>query len=472
MDTPRSSRSSHKGEPVPSPKTTRRNRKHSTPQTQNTPQTHTPQTHTPQTQNTQTTKMATPTPPPAPPKIISMLEDGKICFLSVEEVTGILDRAENPTETITEIFQEVARYQDSLEDFQIWVSYLWDLALDRELWRGKYGTFKQWVGESHNEICRTIAREGYKIRNRKAEAVRSLTSLGAAGPRFQHLIRSESRNFLNALRNQMARHNLSYPLAAALSNIQTYHRIAPGATGRRGIQRTPGTQTIDISGLDGVIYRKLTDEEMTAARVVVGPHGFLVSKLSAPTPIEDAEFDKAVESFEVGRRAAEQSSPLAKADLTKSGDSSDAVPGARARPVSVRPDTFQFVTDCSCETAVPSDLKAALDKMHWSAGYDVLEPLIGTVAEVKGAMCVRHCQIWLVCGLGVNQLKHQSDMDYLVDEITNRMYRLSVQVEKKPSAKEDFSNMKKGLVFSWDDLSSIKVPKRKAEYQGGKDTKR
>ncbi|KAI0188355.1 hypothetical protein EV127DRAFT_409701 [Xylaria flabelliformis] len=425
---------------------------------------------------TNTTAIETTTPETTTPtKIISMSEDGKMCFLSVEEVTSILDKADDPTETITDIFQEAARYQDGVEDFQVWVSRLWDLVVDRELWRGKYATFKQWVSESYNEICGSIAREGHKIRDRKAEAIRSLASLGASGPRFQHLVKSESRNFLNTLRNQMARHNLSYPLAVVLSNVQTYHRIAPGSAGRRGIQRTPSTQPIDIEGLESVVYRKLSDEEMAAAQVVVGPHGFLVSRLSTPTPVEDEEFDRAVESFEPGKRAAEQSSPCAKADLSKVGNDGDAASDAREKPVFVRPETFSFVTECSCEAAVPSELRASLDEMHWSAGYDVLEPLWDTVAEVKAGMCVRHCQVWLVYGLGVGRLKRKSDHDYLVEEITSRMYRLSVRVDKKPGAKEDFSDMKKGLVFSWDDLSSIKVPnlKRKALGQlAGKSAKR
>ncbi|KAI1734493.1 hypothetical protein F4680DRAFT_340385 [Xylaria scruposa] len=430
-----------------------------------TPSATTPDTTTPDTATSDTATAA---------KIISMSEDGKMCFLSVEEVTSILDKADNPTDTITDIFQEAARYQDGIEDFQVWVSRLWDLVLDRELWRGKHATFKQWVSESYNEICGDIAKEGHKIRDRKAESIRSLASLGASGPRFQHLIKLESRNFLITLRNQMARHNISYPLAVMLSNVQTYHRIAPGAAGKRGVQRTPCTQPIDIERLESVVYRRLSDEEMAAAQVVVGPHGFLVSRLAAPAaPVEDEEFDRAVESFELGKRAAEQSSPYAKADISKADDD-DVTSSARDKPASVRPETFGFVTECSCEAAVPSELRVALDGMHWSAGYDVLEPLWDTVAEAKAGMCVRHCQVWLVYGLGVGRLKRKSDHDYLVEEITNRMYRLGVQIDKKPGAKEDFSNMKKGLGFSWDDLTSIKIPslKRKAQGQLARSAKR
>ncbi|GAW21097.1 hypothetical protein ANO14919_106110 [Xylariales sp. No.14919] len=51
----------------------------------------------------------------------------------------------------------------------------------------------------------------------------------------------------------------------------------------------------------------------------------------------------------------------------------------------------------------------------------------------------------------------RSDYGYLVQEISEQVYRLKVVVGKHPRTRESFSNMKKELAFSWDDFKAIEI---------------
>lgn len=391
-----------------------------------------------------------------PIKIISKAEDGTLDLLEVERIAKILAEAEEPDETVADIFREAALYQDEAEKFQVWLSHIWDLVVDKELWKGRHETFADWVGESQNATCNDIAKAGRRIRSKKAEATNALVSLGCAGPRFQYLVQNKSQNFLQAVRQQMSNHRISYPLTTALANLKTYHRIAPGGTGKRGVQRTPCTQTCDITGLDVLAYRPLTTEELDAAGVQLGPHGFLINARSTTVSIEDPEFSRAIQSFEAGKRAAEQSSPYARA-AAPTRDKGKEGTGRAETPISIRPLAFAFVTQCTCPPDVDADLKAALDKLSWKSGYAELEPLIDRVNKTRATLCVRHCQLWLVRGLGVPRLRSKTNRDSLAEDIEKYNHQLKEQVAKQPETGQDFSAMKKGLVFSWDD---IRVPKK------------
>ncbi|KAJ3573394.1 hypothetical protein NPX13_g4716 [Xylaria arbuscula] len=394
------------------------------------------------------------------PKIITVAEDGSLKLLEIDRIASIIRQADEPDKVVADVFREAALHQEAAEKFQIWLSLIWDLVVDHELWKGTYETFSDWASESQNATCSIIAKEGRKLRSKKAEGTNGLRALGAAGPRFQYLVNNETRNLLNAIRQEMGHHRISYPLTTALANLRTYYRIAPDAPGKRGIQRTPCTQPCDISGLDVIGYRLLTTEEMEAAGVQVGPHGLLVDKRKGKemTPIDDPDFDRAIQSFEVGKRAAEQTSPLAKAAPPIRGlDEQDTK--HLKKPVSVRPQTFTFVTQCACPSTVDANLKAELDTLTWNSGYAEIAPLMDRALGERNSLCVRHCQLWLVHGLGIQSLKRKTNRESLVKELSQWMYRLKEQVANQPKTMEDFSDMKKGLAFAWEDVKNIKVPK-------------
>ncbi|KAI1366964.1 hypothetical protein F5Y08DRAFT_337214 [Xylaria arbuscula] len=185
--------------------------------------------------------------------------------------------ADELDKVVADVFREAALHQEAAEKFQIWLSLIWDLVVDYELWKGTYETFSDWALELQNATCSIIAKEGRKLRSKKAEATNGLRALGAAGPRFQYLVNNETRNLLNAIRQEMGHHRISYPLTTALANLRT--------------------------GLDVIGYRLLTIEEMEAAGVQVGLHGLLVDKRKGKemTPIDDPDFNQAIQLFEVSK---------------------------------------------------------------------------------------------------------------------------------------------------------------------------
>ncbi|KAI0880665.1 uncharacterized protein GGS22DRAFT_174466 [Annulohypoxylon maeteangense] len=399
--------------------------------------------------------------------VICVAEDGTLELLDVHEVEKYLDEQPEPGVAVDAIFTEIVRCRDSLESFQVWVSKIWDLVTEKNFWKRPHTTFEAW--KAANGACKEIAGQGRSIRDRRREAIQGLMRLGASGPRFEQLQNLRSRSFIEAVERQMAMHGISYPLVTALVNIKAYHRIQPAAgRGRRGVQRTQSAQPCDVTDLDVVTYRTISEEEMAAARVEIGLDGFFVRKGTGSPLIEDGKFDEAIKTFQEARRAAEQTSSLAKSKPPQGegegrddDDDDEQLAAKKEKPEIVLHRHFVFVTKCACTAEVPDKLKNALDGLGYDCGYKDVEPLMSQVLQVDGHLCIRHCQIVLVNGLGVRELRAKRDLGTLHQEVSGAIYRLRTKTEKEPSQKEAFTQMKAGLGFSWDETNKIPLPKLK-----------
>ncbi|RYP57064.1 hypothetical protein DL769_009718 [Monosporascus sp. CRB-8-3] len=400
--------------------------------------------------------------------VIEISETGKINCLDIDKIEAYLAVQPEPGKEVDKIFAVAASIQDHIESFDMWFSELVDLIADKNYWKGGYDSVRAWR-KSYKDLM-NVANRGKALRDKKREAINGIAKLGGSGARLAHLVRNSSRTFLEAVRAQMTMHSYSYPLVCSLANVKTFHRVM--GTGSRGVQRTPETQTGDLSDLDKVVYRVLDDSELAAAKLEIGPSGFLVRRGSAQPAVADEAFDEAVASFVPGKSGLEQTSELAKvihpAHDDDDDDDGDSDKGDRVDVKASRKNKnfvitdytkFPFVTRCTCPDKVPKALTVGLEKLSPKCTYDDLATLIPQILDADKALCPRHCQIALVRGLGISVLRDSLDHETLLKEVSDSLRRLQLSVDESDNIKPSFDTFKQSRDFNWAKVNTIQLPK-------------
>lgn len=386
--------------------------------------------------------------------IIKMSERG-VVFQKIADVEKYLDGSPNPATTLCDIFTRIDLAIQNDESLQEWVSELVE----------KVSANQQWLHDDETDINKwhdmfpaivESAKRGRSIRNRRREDVNALVAIGIGGPRFEQLLVSASRNFLNGVRAQVSAHGFSYPLVCCLANVKTYHRLI-GKT--RGVQKTRQTQPVDLTSLDTVAYRKLSEGELAAANIVIGPAGFIVpSGAVLESPIVDPAFDKAVASFQPGLRGAQQPAEYARAEPKIEDDQEGGknAPAAKPKKFAVLHGAFLFPQDCTCAEAVGADLKSSIEALKLADGFRPIDRMAKDLLARADTLCMRHCQQVLVNGLGSAELRDKNDLALLRRQLVDDLSALQTYIASKPSVKREYDAFKAALGgFSWAKLSAF-----------------
>ncbi|KAI1125273.1 hypothetical protein F5Y10DRAFT_247541 [Nemania abortiva] len=405
-------------------------------------------------------------------QVIKVGGDGHVSYLDMDSLEEYLDCVPDKAEALETIVTDIAVVLEKEEALKEWTSEIHDLIARKKYWQGGgHGTLKAWL--SAHPTFFDSAKQGRMIRNRKTSAINSLISNGVSGPRFEYMIRCQSRTFIEAVRKQVDMHGFSYPLVCALSNVKAYHRLKAGRRGAKGAQ----TQTIDVADLDTVTYRKLSPTDLKAIKAKVGPHGFLVEARAEDVVIIDRDFDTATGEFIVGCSGFQQleqygrTQPKIAVDDSDEEEEDEKQPKKQAKP-NKKTDTFDipsflYVSECTCPTEVPQALVTNLDKLAPNCGYCAVSSLLPDVLEFCGKLCPRHCQLTLVKALGRNHLVHKTDSDSLQAEIRELVPKLEHCVLGDANMKSRFDSYKKSIGFSWDAVETTAVPQSGSSHQEG-----
>ncbi|KAK6210920.1 hypothetical protein LQW54_005798 [Pestalotiopsis sp. IQ-011] len=376
--------------------------------------------------------------------VIKMSEDGLI-LQKVSSIEECLDGSPAPASTLRDIFTRIDVTLQNDETLQEWVSELVEKVAANQQWLKDQETdLEQWR-DMFPAIVES-AKKGKNLRNKRREDLKVLLAMGVGGPRFERLLETSSRNFLNGVRREVVLHGFSYPLVCCLANVKTYHRLIGHS---RGVQKTRYTQPVDLSQLDSVAYRELTDNELAAAGVAIGPAGFLVPLEADPgSPVRDADFDKAVASFQPGLRGAQQPVDHGKVEPTPNDKPEESL--ARPKKFLVKHDAFPFAPSCDCAAGVDEELKASIDNIQLGVGFEAVQSISQQLLASIDMLCARHCQLALVYGLGSDELKDKSNAALLRTQLASDVEALVAYIRAKPRAKDEYSSFKAALGgFSW-----------------------
>ncbi|KAI1455682.1 hypothetical protein F4805DRAFT_262847 [Annulohypoxylon moriforme] len=380
-------------------------------------------------------------------QLVEKSETGETVYCSMDKIEKYLVGAENPAAALGAILHQVQLHVDEKERFEEWVSRLIDVAIAGDFWKGgEHSTLDEW--KNANDEIITTAQKGRTSRNKRKEVLARFTKAGVGGPRFGYLAENSSRTLLEAILSQIVNHGFSYPLVCCLANIKAYHRIQ--GPGMRGIQRTRSTQPIDLTSLDKVTYRQLTPKELASANVVVGQHGLLVpSDKPLGEVIDDPAFDEAVKTFLPGKSGFEQ--PFETARLEPSVDGDSTKQKSRKKTETVKPELFAFAVQCTCGSEVTARTKELLEDLTMNSIWADLGPLVALLRESSDGLCQRHCEMFLVRGIGVEKMDSKEDLDTLRDQVRKELRDMeSFQDNESTEMKERYDHYKKSLGFSWD----------------------
>lgn len=398
--------------------------------------------------------------------VIRVSEDG-LFLQKVSAIEQCLDGSSSPATVLREIFTVIDMTIQNDETLQEWVSELVEKVAANQQWLEDAETdLKDW--RDVFPVIVESAKKGKNIRNKRREDLNALLAMGAGGPRFDRLLETSSRNFLHGVRTQVVLHGFSYPLVCCLANIRTYHRLTGHS---RGVQKTRRAQPVDLSQLDSVAYRTLTEKELAAAKVAIGPAGFLVPAEAVaddPVVVVDPAFDRAVASFEPGLRGAQQPVEHAKAEPRDDGDDlgvkEDDRPSPKPKKFAIKHGAFPFARGCACGAAVDDDLKSAIDDLKLADGFEAVEDVSQKVLARVDVLCARHCQMVLVNGLGSVELKDKSNVAVLRRQLAADVQALLTYVRAKPQARGEYNAFKASLGgFSWAKVADF----AKANGRGG-----
>jgi hypothetical protein len=393
-------------------------------------------------------------------EVVKVSQEGIVCC-SISDIEKYLDGSPNPAEALEAMLIDVDYTIQACENMGEWVSEFVELVSKNDQWlSGKTKNLREWR-QSYPGIVDT-AKRGKESRNKRKEDENALVALGVGGPRFEYLLRNCTRNFLHAIRNQIAWHGYSYPLVCGLANVKTYHRLVGAA---RGIQKTRETQPVDAQHLDSIAFRRLSATELRSTRVVVGPAGFLVpsdSITSSDQAVVDPGFDTAMAHFIEGAPGAQQPKEFARAEpkITEIDDD-DAEPHARRnkpkKTYVTHPSVFPFASKCTCPEGVPGSTRTNLDKVRLDDGFGVLHGLMDDLMRYEDQLCLRHCQLVLVFGMGVQELTDKNDTAALQKQLAHDLKALMNFVVAKPMMKGGFDAYKAALGgFTWSQVRDFK----------------
>jgi hypothetical protein len=366
------------------------------------------------------------------PEVFKISEDGIICS-GIDEVKKYLDRCENPAEALAAILTRVDHAIQAKEKATDGVREFVEFVNKKSQWLDGHPLAQGGWRYAYPDIA-TAAEQDKDIQSKRCDDEAALAAMGISGPRLNNFLQNSSSSLLHAVRNQICLRGFNYPLVCCLANVKTYDRIVSSPN---GVQKTPETQPIDVQNLDVVEFRRLTDDELARANIIIGPAGLIVPKGSSSanaTTVVDPGFDAAVASFRPGLLGSQQAAG-------KATPKTNSV---------VNPATFAFSETCTCEEGVPQGTLRALDDLRLNSRFAVINSIADDLVKYRHSLCARHCQRALLYGLGVHSVTVPSNLAFLREQLVHDLRDLRAFLVEHPTMQAEFDKFKSKLgAFSW-----------------------